>query len=79
MADRKDKVPESVPGKYYVDTQCIDCDVCRVTAPQNFQRNEDKGYSYVSSQPGAPEEDAQCQEAMDSCPVEAIGRDGEDS
>ena len=77
MADRKDKVPESVPGKYYVDTQCIDCDVCRVTAPQNFQRNEDKGYSYVSNQPGSAEEDAQCQEAMDSCPVEAIGKDGE--
>ena len=77
MADPKDKVPESVPGKYYVDTQCIDCDVCRVTAAQNFQRNEDKGYSYVSSQPVSPEEDAQCQEAMDSCPVEAIGRDGE--
>jgi ferredoxin len=77
MADRKDKVPESVPGKYYVDAQCIDCDVCRVTAPQNFQRNEDKGYSYVSCQPGSAEEDAQCQEAMDSCPVEAIGKDGE--
>ncbi len=77
MADRKDKVPESVPGKYYVDSQCIDCDVCRVTAPRNFQRNEDKGYSYLSSQPSGPEEDAQCQEAMDSCPVEAIGRDGE--
>ena len=56
MADPKDKVPESVPGKYYVDTQCIDCDVCRVTAAQNFQRNEDKGYSYVSSQPVSPEE-----------------------
>ena len=79
MANRTDRVAESVAGKYYVDAQCIDCDVCRVTAPQNFQRNEDKGYSYVSSQPGTPEEDAQCQEAMDSCPVEAIGRDGEDS
>jgi len=76
MADPKDKVPESVPGKYYVDSQCIDCDVCRVTAPQNFQRNEDRGYSYVSSQPCSAEEDAQCQEAMDSCPVEAIGKDG---
>jgi ferredoxin len=30
----------------------------------------------VSSQPGSAEEDAQCQEAMDSCPVEAIGKDG---
>jgi ferredoxin len=77
MADRKDRVTESVPGKYYVDTQCIDCDVCRVTAPYNFQRNEDKGYSFVSRQAETPEEEAQCQEAMDSCPVEAIGSDGE--
>jgi ferredoxin len=77
MADRKDRVSESVPGKYYVDAQCIDCDVCRVTAPQNFQRSEDKGYSYVFRQPETAEEDAQCQEAMDSCPVEAIGSDGD--
>ncbi len=76
MADRKDKVAENAAGKYYVDAQCIDCDVCRVTAPTCFQRNEDRGYSYVFRQPETPEEDARCQEAMDSCPVEAIGRDG---
>lgn len=78
MADRNDKVAENALGKYYVDSQCIDCDVCRVTAPTCFQRNEDRGYSYVFRQPETPEEDAQCQEAMDSCPVEAIGRDGAD-
>ena len=77
MADRKDRVPETVPGKYYVDTQCIDCDVCRVTAPGNFQRSEDRAYSYVFRQPETAEESAQCQEAMDSCPVEAIGSDGD--
>ena len=76
MADPRDKVPDSTPGAFYVDTQCIDCDVCRVTAPGNFQRNEEKGYSYVSRQPENPEEKAQCQEAMDCCPVEAIGDDG---
>jgi ferredoxin len=76
MAERKDRVLENVPGKYYVDTQCIDCDVCRVTAPYNFQRSEDKGYSFVIRQPESPEEEASCQEAMDSCPVEAIGADG---
>jgi ferredoxin len=77
MADRKDRVPENVPGKYYVDTQCIDCDVCRVSAPFNFQRSEDKGYSYVFRQAESAEEEGQCREAMDSCPVEAIGSDGE--
>ncbi len=79
MADERDRVPENVSGRYFVDTQCIDCDVCRVTAPANFQRSEEKGYSFVSLQPRNPEEEAQCQEAMDCCPVEAIGDDGEAS
>jgi len=76
MADPRGKLGENVAGRYYVDSQCIDCDVCRVTAPANFQREEEKGYSYVFQQPLSPEEEAQCQEAMDSCPVEAIGADG---
>jgi ferredoxin len=77
MAKREDRVVENAGGRYYVDTQCIDCDVCRVTAPGNFERQEAKGYSYVRRQPETPEEEAQCQEAMDCCPVEAIGSDGE--
>ena len=77
MANKDDKYEDNAPGKFYVDTQCIDCDVCRVTAPNNFKRNEEKGYSYVFKAAETPEEDAQCQEAMDSCPVEAIGNDGE--
>jgi ferredoxin len=77
VADPTQKLPENVTGKYYVDAQCIDCDVCRVTAPGNFQRSDQKGYSYVFRQPADPEEEAQCQEAMDCCPVEAIGSDGE--
>ncbi len=36
MADPTDKVEGSVSGKYYVDSDCIDCDVCRETAPDNF-------------------------------------------
>jgi ferredoxin len=77
VANPADKLSENVGGKYYVDAQCIDCDVCRVTAPGNFQRSDQKGYSYVFRQPADPEEEAQCQEAMDCCPVEAIGSDGE--
>ncbi|MCC6130970.1 MAG: ferredoxin [Acidobacteria bacterium] len=77
MANKDDRYPDNSPGQFYVDTQCIDCDVCRVTATNNFQRQEDKGYSYVFKQPEGDEEAAQCQEAMDSCPVEAIGNDGD--
>jgi ferredoxin len=77
MADIANKYPDSVPGKYYVDNQCIDCDLCRETAPNNFTRNDDGGYSYVFKQPGTPEEEAQCVEAKEGCPVEAIGDNGD--
>lgn len=77
MANKDDKYPENVAGKFYVDTQCIDCDVCRVTAPENFGRQEEKGYSFVKKQAGSDDEARQCQEAIDSCPVEAIGSDGD--
>jgi hypothetical protein len=35
------------------------------------------GYSYVFKQPTTPEEEALCKEAMEGCPVEAIGNNGE--
>ena len=76
MAEVRDKLADNVPGRYYVDRMCIDCDVCRDTAPANFTRNDDNGYSYVYKQPETPEELAVCQEAFDACPVEAIGDDG---
>ena len=77
MADKSNKLPDNAPGKYFVDNQCIDCDACRATAPDNFTRNEEQGYSYVSKQPGNEEEQKLCKEAMEGCPVEAIGDDGD--
>ena len=79
MADLLDKFPQNVPGKYYVDDQCIDCDVCRDTSPDNFTRFDKDGHSYVQKQPETPEEEALCEEALMACPVEAIGDDGADS
>ena len=76
MADPRDKLPDGVTGKYYVDRQCIDCDVCRDTAPANFVRNDENGYSYVSKQPETDKELMLCAEAFNACPVEAIGDDG---
>jgi ferredoxin len=76
MADLDDKLPDNVPGKWYVDSNCIDCDVCRTTAPNNFEANEDEGYSFVSKQPENDEETELMEEAMESCPTEAIGDDG---
>tara|TARA_R110001583_G_C5527355_1_gene398219 strand:- start:103 stop:333 length:231 start_codon:yes stop_codon:yes gene_type:complete len=76
MADVEDKNPENVEGKFYVDEQCIDCDLCRETAPDNFEREEDEGYSYVYKQPANDEELELCMEALEGCPVEAIGDNG---
>ena len=77
MAFLKDKLPDNSPGKYYVDRECIDCDVCRDTSPANFMRNDENGYSFVWKQPDTPEEIHLCEEAFNACPVEAIGDDGE--
>lgn len=78
MADNTDKVPDNVSGKFYVDTQCIDCDLCRTTAPDNFKQNPDEGYSFVYKQAENEEEIKLCQQALEECPVEAIGEDGEE-
>jgi ferredoxin len=76
MADLDQRVPENTPGRFYVDATCIDCDLCRETAPRNFVRLDDEGYSYVFQQPATPDEEAACIAAMEECPVEAIGIDG---
>lgn len=78
MADPTAKLPENVSGQFYVDDQCIDCDACRATAPDNFARDDEKGYSYLSKQPENDTEKQLCIEALEGCPVEAIGDDGED-
>ena len=77
MADRTQRLSENVSGKFYVDSKCIDCDLCRMTAPANFARNEAKSYSYVSKQPATPAEEKLCMQALKECPVDAIGDDGE--
>lgn len=77
MACKDDKWPENAKGKFYVDEQCIDCDLCRETAPKFFTRNDDGGYSFVFNQPKTEQDEEECMEALEGCPVEAIGRDGD--
>lgn len=76
MAVLTDKLADNTSGKFYVDKMCIDCDVCRDTAPANFTRNDDKAYSFVYKQPNSDDELELCDEAMMACPVDAIGNDG---
>lgn len=73
----KTRMIENVAGKFYVGNQCLDCDLCRATAPANFTRNNEGGYSYVMKQPETPEELGLCREAMEGCCTETIFADGD--
>jgi ferredoxin len=77
MADKKLKNPENVPGKYYVDSTCIDCGLCPDAASTVFRRFDEGGYSIVHHQPATEQELASVEEAREACPSESIGDDGE--
>jgi ferredoxin len=77
MASKEDRLPQNVPGKFYVDDTCIDCDGCRSAAPNNFTRDDRTGYSYCFKQPENATEWAECEEAVQGCPTESVGNDGE--
>lgn len=77
MANVKDKKPENVSGRFYVDSGCIDCDLCRGMAPGSFLRDAATDQSFVARQPIEQGEIDLCMDAVAACPVEAIGFDGE--
>ena len=76
MADKTNRLPQNVAGAYYVDSSCVDCDLCRNTAPDFFNRDEETGFSFVYRQPVTPEESGLAEEAKLGCPTESIGNDG---
>lgn len=76
MANVDNRWPQNTTGRYYVDRECIDCNLCRGTAPENFKRVDSEAHSFVEKQPETPEEVALCEEARELCPVNAIGCDG---
>ena len=76
MANRNDKAPGNVPGQFYVDNSCIDCDLCRNTAPATFARNDEIGATIVARQPVTPDEIHLAKAAAEDCPTESIGVDG---
>lgn len=77
MADKTSKWEENKAGKFYVDDQCIACDACVMEAPDFFTMNDDDGHAFVKLQPTTQTGLEECRSAMEACPVEAIGEDGE--
>jgi glyoxylase-like metal-dependent hydrolase (beta-lactamase superfamily II)/ferredoxin len=76
MANIKKRVPENVPGDFFVDSTCIDCDACRQIAPAVF--GEAETTSFVKSQPCTGTERRQAIRALLSCPTGSIGCLGDD-
>jgi ferredoxin len=62
--------PENVPGLFYVDENCIECDACTSEAPNFFVI--ENGHAYVFAQPTNDKEIAECEAAKAGCPVDAI-------
>lgn len=77
MAQTTERLAENIAGRFYVDSNCIDCDICRGLAPAFFKRHDEIGFSIVYRQPVTPEEIALSEEALKSCPADAIGSDSE--
>ena len=75
MADLNKRAVKNVPGRFYVDDQCLTHAMCAHLAPKNFAYDEERGCYYVCKQPDTPEELAQCLEAVAACPMIAIGTD----
>jgi glyoxylase-like metal-dependent hydrolase (beta-lactamase superfamily II)/ferredoxin len=74
MADIKKAVPENVPGDFFVDTTCINCDTCRQLARSTFKDQGD--HSFVSGQPQSEDEQRAATRALLCCPTGSIGTRG---
>jgi glyoxylase-like metal-dependent hydrolase (beta-lactamase superfamily II)/ferredoxin len=76
MANIRKAVPENVPGEFFVDATCIDCDTCRQVAPAVFGEAAD--HAFVRRQPATPEDRRLALYALVSCPTGSIGSLGGD-
>lgn len=65
------RLAENVEGDFYVDSTCIDCDLCRQIAPETFTDIGDQ--SAVHHQPETPEADFAALKALVTCPTASIG------
>lgn len=71
MAHRTRAAAENVPGSFFVDDTCIDCDTCRQVAPLTFV--DAGGHSAVQVQPVDPAALRAAARAVLCCPTNSIG------
>ena len=73
MARAADRIPDNAPGDVFVDTSCIDCDLCRQLAPATFARSGAAGQSFVVAQPRDEASARRAALALVACPTASIG------
>lgn len=61
----------NIAGDFYVDSTCIDCDLCRQIAPETFSGAGDQ--SAVHHQPETSQEEFAALKALVTCPTASIG------
>jgi glyoxylase-like metal-dependent hydrolase (beta-lactamase superfamily II)/ferredoxin len=71
MANPALRLPGNVPGDFFVDSSCIDCDACRQIAPEIFLDSGD--VSVVQHQPENAAETERALMALVACPTASIG------
>jgi ferredoxin len=80
MANTNNRNSKNIEGAWFCTDPndasgegCIACAVCYNGAPDFFE-SDDSGNAYVKKQPTTDEEIALCQEQLESCPVNSIGK-----
>jgi len=71
VASLQQRLPENVPGDFFVDSTCIDCDTCSQLAPGIFRDHGDQ--CSVHHQPETDAETQLAMMALVSCPTGSIG------
>jgi len=71
MANLAERLPENIPGDFFVDASCIDCDACRQIAPGTFRDHGEQ--SSVYRQPETEEETRLALMSLVACPTASIG------
>jgi glyoxylase-like metal-dependent hydrolase (beta-lactamase superfamily II)/ferredoxin len=71
VASLQQRLPENVPGDFFVDSTCIDCDTCSQLAPGIFRDHGEQCSVY--HQPATAAETERAMMALVSCPTGSIG------
>jgi glyoxylase-like metal-dependent hydrolase (beta-lactamase superfamily II)/ferredoxin len=71
MANIQQRLPENVPGDFFVDASCIDCDTCSQLAPAVFRDHGEQ--CSVHRQPETEADTRLALMALVACPTGSIG------